>query len=394
MKPYEIVSKLKILKTDKAKDKILAGLEQDHSFWLGAFYGLSVFTPYRHQVIAQNPSEYSTGAPDDVFGKIITAMEQGKLSDVDYAAALTAFSKVCSENEWTQWYKPILEKNLELGISLDEFNEYCPSEFKVKLFEVPPRILLKEIKRPMPSFYMEPYSGNGVEQIFIFVTKNNVRTYKADGTRFGMSLPKDFLKVAGGDGPVVFEAALEGDLIVLRDVVLFSQVMRMELSAPCSVRMKVLNDVYHQYLASHKMLSLPEMYACEDSAPEESREMFSRFIEQGFLGAYIRPLDSRYYDDHSTVIVEPKRKSILTCTKIVGGKDGSKYEGQMEFLKGSGTMNKKAFETLIFHGLTNADRKTCLEHNVDYVGSKFEVLSCGLDKRDNLIFPVFKEWRK
>jgi hypothetical protein len=394
MKPYEIISKLKTLKTDKAKDNLLDGLDEVDAFWSGAFYGLSVFTPYRHQVNAQNPSEYGTGAPSNVFGMIVTAMEQGRLSEIDYAAALTAFSRACTEEEWTQWYKPIVEKKLDLGISLDQFNSFCPPEFKIVLFELPTRRVLKEIKRLIPSFYMEPYPGDEAEQIFIFVTKESIKTYKADGTRFGMSLPKDFLKVAGDDGPVVFEAALEDSTVVLRDVLLFSQVMKMELSAPCTIRMKVLTDLYHQYLASHKTVSLPEMYPCEDSAPEESREVFARFIQQGFTGAYIRPLDSRYYDDHSTIVVEPKRKSILTCTKIIEGKDDSEYKGRMEYLKGSGTMNKKKFETLIFHGLTNDDRSTCLEHSKDYVGRKFEVVSCGLDKRDNLIFPVFKEWRK
>lgn len=393
MKSHEIVSKLNSLKTEKAKENLLDNTDKQHDFWFGALHGLSAFTPFRYQVIAQDPPEYGPGAPETVFVKIIAAMEQGRLSDIDYAAALTAFSRTCTENEWTKWYKPIIEKKLELKISIEQYNKFAPSNCQVKLFEVPPVKLLKDIKRPVPNFYMEPYPGEDAEKIFIVASSKSVKTYKADGTRFGMSLPKTFMDISGKDGPVVFEADLEGDTITLRDIVLFSQLMKMELSAPCQVRMKVLNDVYNQSLSSYSMISLPEMYSCEDSSPEETREVFSRFVEQGFSGAYIRPIDARYFDEHSTIVVEPKRKSILTCTKVLEGGKDSEYEGMAEYLKGSGTMNKKKFETFIFHGLTKSNRKTCLEHTDEYVGKKFEVLSCGLDKRENLIFPVFKEWR-
>jgi len=56
-------------------------------------------------------------------------------------------------------------------------------------------------------------------------------------------------------------------------------------------------------------------------------------------------------------------------------------------------MNKQSFQTKVFLGLTLDQKEQYLKDRSDIIGKKFSIMSCGLDKNGNVLFPVFHEWR-
>jgi len=396
MTPLEIIEKLKTLKTNKGKEKILADLDSGHEFWLGAHHGLTTFTEFKTGFAIQNPAAFGNGVPEDVFAKIMNAMETGKLSEGNLVTALTRFSQTCTKDEWNIWYNPILSKRLILPITVTQFNKYCPEYLKIRSFDVPDFVGIGETPTPT-DFYMEPLYDSG-ERVFVFVSADDIRVFLDDGTEIEHNLPEGLTTVAKKKIDVVFEAYMEDELLTIRDVLLKDQFMGMkEKTGPLNIRLTVLATINDAILEKHcPNVCVAELHRCslDDNESQSIRETFSMIIQQGYSGVIIRAEKHEYFQTDANMVIRPEKKSILTCTKLEAGASDGKYAGVAEYIYGTGMMHRKKFETPIFHGLTFPQKESLLEDQESFIGRKFEVISCGLGPNNNLLFPIFIGWKK
>lgn len=398
MTPLEIISKLKSLKTKKGKEKILADLDPNHEFWLGAYHGLTTFTEFKTGFAIQNPVSFGDGVPTGVFEKIVDAVETRKLTEENLVVALSKFSQTCTKEEWESWYNPILSKRLILPITITQFNKYCPEHLRVDSFAVPDFVNVGETSTPT-DFYMEPLYDSGDHRVFVFASTDDIRVFLDDGTEIKHNLPEELSNVAKKKIDVVFEAYMTNDLLVIRDVLLKNQFMDMkEKTGPLNIRLTVLSTINDAILEKHcpYNVCIADTYKCSlnDDEDQSIRETFNMIIQQGYSGVIVRPINHEYFQENSNIVIKPEKKSILTCTKLEKGKAGSKYEGAIEYVRGSGTMNRKRFEASVFQGLTFTEKELLLKNEENYIGRKFEVISCGLGPNNNLLFPIFTGWKE
>ena len=396
MTPLEIIEKLNTLKTNKGKEKILADLEPDHEFWLGAHYGLTTFTEFKTGFAIQDPVAFGPGVPEGVFAKIMNAVETGALTEGKLVVALTKFSQTCTKDEWDDWYNPILSKRLILPVTLTQFNKYCPEHLRVHSFDIPDFVGIGETPTPT-DFFMEPLYDSG-QRVFVFVSIDDIRVFLDDGTEIKHNLPEELTNVAKKEIDVVFEAYMEDDLLTIRDVLLKDQFMGMkEKTGPLNIRLTVLATINDAILEKHcPNVCIAESHRCslDDNETQSIRETFGMIIQQGYAGVIIRPAKHEYFQTDANMVIHPEKKSILTCTKLGEGASDSKYTGAAEYIYGTGMMSRKKFETSVFHGLTFPQKESLLKDRESFIGRKFEVVSCGLGPNNNLLFPIFTGWKE
>lgn len=361
----------------------LSSIPEDSEFWIVAHHGLQPLIPYPVRFALRDPPKYGTGVPGGVFTKIVNGMLTGALDEISTVNAITAFSAYCTEEEWTEWYRPALDKKLRLPCTITEFNKACPDEYRITANPTLSSMVPVAQAKGLPQKYvLEPHRD--AQRLLILMQLRRTWVFLEDGTPVHRMLPKVFDRFNTDDG-VMLEVYEEDGQYTARDIMLWSQFVGETPCPPVDVRVSVLERM----LEGQDTVEMIE-YAI----PKEPREDIAAWYQAGYEGIIFRAIGCDYWHEHANIVIHPKRKSILTITRVEQGSEGSKYEDRTEFIWGKGRMNNKTFDSPVFHGLTFAERKTILESRDDYVGRKCEIMSCGLDSNKRLIFPIFKKWKE
>lgn len=391
MTPIEIVRKLEGYKSLTSQKKLLAGIPPEDNFWFEAHHGLSHFTPYPIRFVLQEQKH--AGLVDyasipNVLRMILTSMFDGTLDEKTLPQAITALSLRARPDEWREWFEPVLTKSLTLPVDVTTFNHYAPEVLRVPGLPVAPQMDISGVNSMPAEFYLEPLIEG--EHVLWFLENDGVSSYLADGTRWEHYSNRMFEDIIHDKLPVslVLEGYMEDESITLVDInnrTLFMEGGKNHMQL--RQRYEALREI-EAMLETFPISTFMavESHLCKLSDATTTREAFNTIMQQGYSGAVLR------HDHGPRVIVKPTRKSVLTCSMITAG--SGKYEGAAEYIVGDGTMNRKRFSSPVFSGLTFDERKTILENRNDYIGKKYEVVSCGIGQDNKLLFPVFKQWRK
>lgn len=273
---------------------------------------------------------------------------------------------------------------MRLPLTLTQFNKHCPPEYRVTGNPSLAQIERIEETKGLPSqFVLEAHTGS--QRLLVLLRTDRTLVFLEDGTPVHRMLPNVLNRFSTDEG-VVLELVEADEGLYARDVLLWDQFRKESPCPPVEVRLNVLERM----LAGQDAVSMVEYILHENT--DGVRDDIALFFESGYEGVIFRPLGITYFADHSNILVNPKRRSVLTCTQITEGT--GKYAGRAEYVHGRGTMNRKKFETPVFHGLTFSTRESILRGIDDYTGRKFVVRSCGLGEDGMLLFPVFQEWKE
>jgi hypothetical protein len=360
----------------------LSSIDPDHEFWIAAHHGLQPLISFPVGFALRDPKQYGTGVPVGVFTKILNGMLDGSLDEVTTVTAISAFAAYCTEEEWTQWYRPVLDKKLRLSCTVTAFNKACPKEYRIESNPtLSPLVPVAKANGLPQKCFLEPHRD--AQRLLILMQRRKAWVFLEDGTPVHRMLPKVFDRFSTDDG-VFLEVYEENNAYIARDIMLWSQFVGEAPCPPVDVRLSVLSRM----LEGQDVVEVVEYTESKDP-----REDIAAWYQAGFDGVIFRAMECEYHHEYANILVHPKRKSVLTVTKIDQGEDDEKYADRVEFIWGKGRMNNKSFDSPVFHGLTFADRKIILEHRDEYIGRKFEVLSCGLDSNKRLIFPILTRWK-
>ena len=324
--------------------------------------------------------------PEGVFAKILDGMMTGVLDEVATVNAISAFSSHCTEEEWTSWYRPVLEKRLRIPVTITEFNKAAPKEYRIEGVPTLSSLVPVAQAKGLPQkFVLEPYRD--AQRLLVMLQQGKSWVFLEDGTPVHRMLPTVFERFATEDGAIL-ELYEEKETLVARDLMLWSQFLEEVPCPPVDIRLQVLERM----LAGQDAVEMVDYQVCDGSSIV--RDDIQAIFQSGYPGVIFRAMECGYWHEHANILVHPKRKSVLTCTRIDEAEEGSKYEGRTEYVWGKGRMNNKTFESPVFHGLTFAERETILQERDERIGRKFDVLSCGLDSNNKLIFPVLQRWKE
>ncbi len=390
MKPYEIFKTLRSKRTEKAMLDVLKTVPDGNEFWLCAHYALLPFGEWKVKLSFTNPEYYGAGVPEGIFTKIIEGMEAGKLSPEETVYAFSKFSQACSKTEWKEWYLPTLERRLVLPFGADLFNMVCPEKYWVtREWEPVPHRLITASKKLPREFFIEPIHQKPLT--YWFCDDTDVRTFNHDGTEFFHKISEELGGITKGlHTGLVLVGYIDNDILVLSDVFPTDEMLRCD--GPTSLKFKVRQELLENIVGKldSSNIDIIESYPCERSDEEGTRNEINLLFQQGHDGILIR--DANGGCDYPDILVHPTIKSVITCTEIEPG--AGYYADKAEFISGRGVLQKKKIQINAFFGLTLSEREQYLKNSDDFIGSRFEILSCGMRQNSNeVLFPVFKQWR-
>ena len=147
-------------------------------------------------------------------------MVSRKLTADQCAVAIGRFSQACSPDEWLNFYRPILDRNLPL--TRDDFNRFAPEGLRFPAMRVYDPAMVERAADLPRSYFLEPiYDG---ERAIIFVTKKEVKGFYYDGRPFPMEAFEDDFEAIrthkNVKGEVAFDVIHEDDQnLILRDLI-------------------------------------------------------------------------------------------------------------------------------------------------------------------------------
>ena len=385
MLPYQILQQLKdnnLKVLDTASDE----------FWHGCYHGCDTSTDYPIKFNVSDPMHYGNGVPDGLFPRIINGMFDKSLSEDDFIIALGKFSLHCTPEEWEYWFYPILTKTLELPIPNSVYNSHAPEEYQFQTVPKREVVLLTETKSVPSMFFFEPFYDLPIYHWFL--SPKGVKIQDEYGEPFNHSYTKGFDEVKKAlTGDIVLEGMLDDDIWIFRDILTKEQFNGEIPSLPLQYRLQLLNEFHKQLLEPiNDKLTVADVYkgTTESDTSKETRTSFNLMIEQGYINVLIRGADQEYFEGVD-ILIKPDRKSVLTCTDITTGE--GVMESVAEYVHGRGRIDKKSFNSPVYHGLTFDTRMEMLENKDSLIGKRFTVVSCGLGSDGKLVFPVFTGWK-
>ena len=397
MKPVEVLNKLRSLKTARSRQTFLKKLSPEHEFWYGAVYAVDVFRACFPVYDAKDPETYGKGVPDGIFRRIMDLATEPNSSR--FVHALTEFSKKCTEEEWTQWYGPIVRGTMVLPLSPRELEEAKPSTVHgpIPYIEKTKDVSFIPIQNISLEKGFHPYSLEPFYEIpraLLFVGQNPVAFDPGTGQRIDHPILKRFKEMYSKILiNVILDVYLESEeIIIVRDVISKDNFFN---GIGSNLDMEYRDDALRQMV--HGMnesgfcgVEMIERHYSVDGDSSYVRSQAELFIEQGFNG-FVFTNEASPIPKNIPLVVHQTKKNVLTCIDIVSGED--EYAGKVEYLVGRGTHSKKRFVQKIYYGLNWEQRDTYFRDRDQLIGKRFEVLSCGFGHK-MLIMPIFQQWRQ
>ena len=389
----EIYKKLGGYKRDIAKRKLLQGLDPEDEFWVTTWWLLSTKKPPYELLVPETVFPDGDGLPEGVLGKLLKAYLGHKVFDHQMTEALLRFAQTCTQKEWSSWYRPILNRELFVPVSIEMFNEFAPDEYKLPLirFSEPTPFGQGHIKG---SLYVEPYYEDVTRTVW-FAGTGRIVGFDQHGQMLDDPEMIEFLEpVRKLDGEVIFEVYRGEKQIGFRDILDAGQFRAGGATPPYRERRRILEDVFRHTLDNQNpKFHLVEALHCksEEEHNRVARENISLIFQQGYPGVILRDSNANFFS-HSDILIHPSRKSTLTCTGSATESDG-RYVSRVAYLHGKGKVKNENIEARVFHGLTLGHRIRVFESQQRYEGERFIVKSCGPDGKGGLLFPVFQGWK-
>lgn len=289
MEPWEIAEHLTAATNPEV---ILKELKPNNPFWIGASYAIDPFVGRIYRPELFDPRRHERGISPNVFDQVARMIMSGELRGDRMGEAIEKLSQACTKEQWTLWYRKILEGELDLHIPLDLFNEYCPKPIQPPALSRPKPLSPARGASPTgdvpKAFFLQPaYEG----RCFWLVDSKNTKTPDVRGYDDKIVRLRDpniekSLREIGEKQPVdivVFGYLDEGFMV--DDIVTREQFIRE--SSPFNLR---------QRLDAAEKLELPLVQRSEILTAFDGtffNELYLIF-EQRYKGAVLRDANAMY----------------------------------------------------------------------------------------------------
>lgn len=431
MRPWEIISALRETTKKTEKVEILSTVDEDNEFWIGANLALDPLMVF-HIKKMPTPDHYGDGVKWYGFNQLATALSERTITGNIARDTVKAFAEKCTEEQWENWYKLILIKDLKCGVAISTINAAASEQNQIKTFNCQLSINIntqRTDKLPTDCFMEAKYDGWRV--IWIIPKEGEIRSFTRNGKElfnFGR-IANDLYSLQEYPGFPDCGIMLDTEVISESFSKLAQQALRKSSSAfdgtglafdtlpldefwsrktdtPLTKRRDVLEQ-FINFLRHHNPNALVDLSYAEkginaQTDMDQIMEFFSQQVEAGFEGIMIKDstLPYNFKKDKTWLKMKP---TDTYDVKVVGykmGKKGSKYEGLLGALLVEGMSSRNLSDdeielikigkmdppepvfisSSVGGGLSDKFRKEALDHLDEIIGSIAEVESDSLTK--------------
>jgi DNA ligase-1 len=423
MKPWKIIQELEADNSRLKKEAIIKR-ESDADnirFFNGVCMALDGFRTFGIQKVPTSTKD-GKGLSWDTFSLIAKQLEERTLTGNDMRAVIDDLCGSATIEQWNDWYRRILIKDLRCGVTHKTINKN--TTMQVPVFDcMLATDSAKHEKKMVGDVIVEP-KLDGVRVIVICdVDKDEVKLFSRNGKELSNfpEINKQFDDMLDQMGEsMVFDGEVMSDDFQT----LMREIHRKGGAKTKDAKLNLFdclplsefknggsNSVNDTILKRKEMLqsfnygpniNLVE-YVKMDLSDEDGQKQFADYnklcIDKGFEGIMVKPIGGVYECKRSTLWLKVK-PFIEVSLKVIDTEEGTgRNVGKLGALIVEGKDDGKFIKTNVGSGLTDSDRETYWKAKEKLIGQVVEVRADAITQNQNakdewsLRFPRFLRFR-
>ena len=415
MNPWDIIQKLESDNSRLFKESVVADHIDDGLFVTGLQYALDPLVTFGVQQVPEKKDPTGEGLlPEDFYDMADALIKRDLTGHAARDAILVAMAKATQE-EWNDWYRRILIKDLRCGVSVKTVNGVAPNTIPVFGCMLA-HDGAKHPKKITGECIIE-YKYDGVRVIAI-VQNGSATLYSRNGkllTNFPHieeALSKPEYNDTVFDGEVMSDdfqslmkqvhrksgAQTEDAYLALFDVLSLDEFMEGEGSQDAMERKLALEE----YRDVEDCIKVVDYWVVNFDKPE-GQELFDDLnktaLEKGYEGLMIKPTHDIYKCKRSHAWLKVKPFIEVTLSVVALEEGTGKNEGLLGALVVEGEDDGKFFRLNVGSGLTDENREQIWANQDAVIGQLVEIRAdAATQSQDSddvwsLRFPRFKTFR-
>jgi len=415
MRPWDIIQKLESDNSRLFKESVVADHIDDGLFVTGLQYALDPLVTFGVQQVPEKKDPTGEGLlPEDFYDMADALIKRDLTGHAARDAILVAMAKATQE-EWNDWYRRILIKDLRCGVSVKTVNGVAPNTIPVFGCMLA-HDGAKHPKKITGECIIE-YKYDGVRVIAI-VQNGSATLYSRNGkllTNFPHieeALSKPEYNDTVFDGEVMSDdfqslmkqvhrksgAQTEDAYLALFDVLSLDEFQEGEGSQDAMERKLALEE----YRDVEDCIKVVDYWVVNFDKPE-GQELFDDLnktaLEKGYEGLMIKPTHDIYKCKRSHAWLKVKPFIEVTLSVVALEEGTGKNEGLLGALVVEGEDDGKFFRLNVGSGLTDENREQIWANQDAVIGQLVEIRAdAATQSQDSddvwsLRFPRFKTFR-
>ena len=419
IEPWEIIIELESDNSRLFKEGIIEKHLKDKTFQEGLAMCLDPLTTFGVKQIPESNQD-GGGLGWNDFKKGATKLIDREKTGHAARDLIIDLIESSNQDEWNNWYRRILIKDLRCGVSEKTVNNVAKKmnlEFRVPVFSC--MLAHDGAKHPkkIKGDCIVEYKYDGVRVIAI--VKNGIATlYSRNGKIFNnfphieFSLSKKEFNNLVFDGEVMsddFQALMkqvyrksgaktDDAYLALFDIIPLREFNKGKSKLNSIERKKQLNELAQSFDDAIKLVDYEIINFDNDDGQTKFSKMNKEALDNGFEGLMIKPNDNFYESkrSHAWLKIKPFIEVTLKVTDIQEG--SGKHEGKLGAFHVEGEDDGKFFSLSVGSGLTDEDRERFWAAKDKLIGRMVEIRADAITKSIegeyfSLRFPRFKNFR-
>ena len=420
MKPWKIIQELESDNSRLKKEAIIRR-ESDADnirFFNGVGMALDGFRTFGVQKVPVAKQD-GKGITQTEFDDLVRRLEDRSLTGNQMRDVIQVFCDSSKMEEWNDWYRRILIKDLRCGVTHKTINKH--STMKVPVFECMLADDSKKHEKKMTGeVYVEP-KLDGVRVITICdVDKDEVKMFSRNGKELN-NFPKIFEQFDSMLDQMSESMVFDGEIMSDDFQTLMREIHRKggaktddavlnvfdcltleefkEGGSSVELIKRKENLLSYQYGPNVSVVQFVKMNLNDEDGQKQFADYNKLCIDKGFEGIMVKPIGGVYECKRSSLWLKVK-PFIEVSLKVVDTEEGTgRNAGKLGALIVEGTDMDKFIKTNVGSGLTDTDRETFWKAKDKLIGQIVEVRADAItqnqDTKDewSLRFPRFLRFR-
>jgi DNA ligase-1 len=420
MKPWTVLQELEADNSRLKKEAIIKR-ESDadnKDFFDGVCMALDGFRTFGVQKVPTSTKD-GAGLSWDIFDLVVKQLEERTLTGNDMRDRIDELCATATKEEWNDWYRRILIKDLRCGMTHKTVNKF--SKYKVPVFEcMLATDSAKHEKKMVGEMIVEP-KLDGVRVIVICdVDKDEVKLFSRNGKEL-LNFPEinkqfdDALDQMSEsmvfDGEVMSDdfqtlmreihrkggAKTKDAKLNLFDCMPLEDFMAGGCNGDIMMRKTMLEKF--EFGPNINLVEYVKMNLSEPDGQKQFADYNKLCIDRGFEGIMVKPITGTYECRRSALWLKVK-PFIEVSLKVIDTEEGTgRNAGKLGALIVEGKDSGKFIKTNVGSGLTDTDRETFWNDKDKLVGQIVEVRADAITQNQDttdtwsLRFPRFLRFR-
>ena len=429
MKPHEIIQELGTQRGRLFKESVLSNFLHDKEFQQGLDMALSPFTTFGVAKIPISKQD-GFGMPFDQFKEdLAEKLISREVTGNKARELIQEHMEYATKDEWNNWYRRILRKDLRCGVSVKTVNNVAKKsdlDFQIAVFGCMLALDSKKHTKKLVGKCLIEYKFDGVRVITI-VKDGKATMYSRNGKvlenfpHILKAIDKIELEDCMLDAEVMsedFQALMKqvtrkGDVktedayLAIFDALPLEEWEEGKGKLDTLTRKKYLTGLFsYSYL---NLLQINKITCIEivefefvdldtNDGQTKFAEMNEEALKHGYEGLMIKPIQGLYENKRSSAWLKVKPLIEVTLKVVAINEGEGKAKGKCGAIVAEGEDDGKCYRVNVGTGLSDKQRKEFWEQRDELIGQLVEIqadMSTQNQKGDDwsLRFPRFKTFR-